>query len=175
MKRLARLAIFVALAFVFFKLEIPYPVPNYEFLKLDLGEAFLLLGTWLFPLEDSLMALTVWAFLGYLTGSNPVGMLFKVVCILATLIPYHYLKGSKTKWILVPAVRTSVIGSFLTGFYTHAVGAPHAYASSLHSHWRNTSELVAGLPKLGCGRNVSKVLTESHQRYCDLSRTPVPF
>jgi len=42
------------------------------------------------PLEDSLMALTVWAFLGYLTGSNPVGMLFKVVCILATLIPYHY-------------------------------------------------------------------------------------
>jgi len=42
MKRLARLAIFVALAFVFFKLEIPYPVPNYEFLKLDLGEAFLL-------------------------------------------------------------------------------------------------------------------------------------
>jgi len=62
MKRLARLAIFVALAFVFFKLEIPYPVPNYEFLKLDLGEAFLLLGTWLFPLEDSLMALTVWAF-----------------------------------------------------------------------------------------------------------------
>jgi len=44
MKRLARLAIFVALAFVFFRLEIPYPVPNYEFLKLDLGEAFLLLG-----------------------------------------------------------------------------------------------------------------------------------
>jgi len=104
MKRLARLAIFVALAFVFFKLEIPYPVPNYEFLKLDLGEAFLLLGAWLFPLEDSLMALTVWAFLGYLTGSNPVGMLFKVVCILATLIPYHYLKGSKSKWILVPAI-----------------------------------------------------------------------
>jgi len=33
MKRLARLAIFVALAFVFFKLEIPYPVPNYEFLN----------------------------------------------------------------------------------------------------------------------------------------------
>jgi len=174
MKRLARLAIFVALAFVFFKLEIPYPVPNYEFLKLDLGEAFLLLGTWLFPLEDSLMALTVWAFLGYLTGSNPVGMLFKVVCILATLIPYHYLKVQKPSgYLCQPLEQASWF--FLTGFYTHAVGAPHAYASSLHSHWRNTSELVAGLPKLGCGRNVSKVLTESHQRYCDLSRTPVPF
>lgn len=130
MKRLARLAIFVALAFVFFRLEIPYPVPNYEFLKLDLGEAFLLLGTWLFPLEDSLMALTVWAFLGYLTGSNPVGMLFKVVCILATLIPYHYLKGSKTKWILVPAIRTGVMVLFnwvftpmLWGLPTHMLPA----------------------------------------------------
>jgi len=124
MKRLARLAIFVALAFVFFKLEIPYPVPNYEFLKLDLGEAFLLLGAWLFPLEDSLMALTVWAFLGYLTGSNPVGMLFKVVCILATLIPYHYLKGSKSKWILVPAIRTGVMVLFNWVFTPMLWGLP---------------------------------------------------
>ncbi|WP_018962755.1 ECF transporter S component [Coprothermobacter platensis] len=112
MKRLARLAIFVALAFVFFKLEIPYPVPNYEFLKLDLGEAFLLLGVWMFPLEDSLMALTVWAFLGYLTGANPIGMIFKIVSILVTLIPYHYMKNTKSKWIVVPAIRTTVMVAF---------------------------------------------------------------
>jgi len=31
MKRLARLAIFVALAFVFFKLEIPYPYQTTSF------------------------------------------------------------------------------------------------------------------------------------------------
>jgi len=124
MKRLTRLAIFVALAFVFFKLEIPYPVPNYEFLKLDLGEAFLLLGTWVFPLEDSLMALTVWAFLGYLTGSNPVGMLFKVVCILATLIPYHYLKSSKSKWVLVPAIRTGIMVLFNWVFAPMLWGLP---------------------------------------------------
>jgi riboflavin transporter FmnP len=117
MKRLARLAVFVALAFVFFKLEIPYPVPNYEFLKLDLGEAFLLLGVWVFPLEDTLMALTVWGILGYLTGANPVGMLFKIISVLVTLIPYYYLKNSKSKWILVPAIRTIVmvgVNYFLT-------------------------------------------------------------
>jgi len=76
------------------------------------------------PLEDSLMALTVWAFLGYLTGSNPVGMLFKVVCILATLIPYHYLKGSKTKWILVPAIRTGVMVLFNWVFTPMLWGSP---------------------------------------------------
>jgi hypothetical protein len=66
----------------------------------------------------------VWAFLGYLTGSNPVGMLFKVVCILATLIPYHYLKGSKSKWILVPVIRTGVMVLFNWVFAPMLWGLP---------------------------------------------------
>jgi len=96
-------------------------------------------------------------FSGLLNRLNPVGMLFKVVCILATLIPYHYLKGSKSKWILVPAIRTGVMVLF-NWVFTPCCGDSPRICFQLHSHWRNTSELVTGLPKLGCGRNVSKYL-----------------
>jgi len=174
MKRLARLAIFVALAFVFFRLEIPYPVPNYEFLKLDLGEAFLLLGHMAIPLRRFAYGTHGVGFSGLLNRLKPCWYAFQSGVHFSNADSIPLPERFKTKWILVPAVRTSVMVLF--NWVLHpCCGAPHAYASSLHSHWRNTSELVAGLPKLGCGRNVSKVLTESHQRYCDLSRTPVPF
>lgn len=97
----------MALAFVLFKLEFSYPVPNYEFLKLDFGESFLLLSSWMFNLQDSLLGLAVWTALAYVSGSNPVGMIFKVASILLTLVPYYYLRRSRIKWLAVPLIRTA--------------------------------------------------------------------
>ena len=114
-KRLALMAIFVALSYAVSFLEIPMPILGAEFLKLDFGNVFLMLVGFLLGPIDAVIACVIKELL-YLPvgGTGGVGQLANVIVtcsyILLPSIAYRTRKGLK---IVVPSL--CVAGLLATG------------------------------------------------------------
>lgn len=130
-KRLALMAVFVALSYVVSLLEIPLPLFGAEFLKLDFGNVFIVLISFLLgPVEGILVCLIKEAFRCIGSSSLCAGELANFLVtssyLLLPSILYQFRKGIKTViWSLsvacLIATGTALLANRFIIFPTYAV------------------------------------------------------
>ena len=118
-KRLALMAVFVALSYAVSWLEIPI-FPATPFLKLDLGNVFILLISFLLgPIEGILVCLLKEGLRALGSSSGGVGEIANIIMtssyILLPSIAYHFRKGFKTVlWALAGACLLGTVAALLS-------------------------------------------------------------
>ncbi len=99
-KRLALMAVFVALSFATSFFEIPLPLFGASFLKLDFGNVFIVLISFLLGPLEGVIVCVLKESLRMLSGGTVVGELANMIMtcsfILFPAIVYRYKKGFKT-------------------------------------------------------------------------------
>ena len=126
-KRLALMAVFIALSYTVSFLEIPLPLFGAEFLKLDFGNVFILLiGFLLGPIEGIMVCAVKESLRILVSTSGGIGelanMLMTSSYILLPSVVYHFRKGIKTvAWTLAVAC---VIGTATALFANRFINFP---------------------------------------------------